>query len=574
MNADVRNIALCLLVPAAAGALAMPWAEAGCIDDFSYIHMAKTLAETGRFAYNGWPTAILGAQVWWGAAWVWLFGFSFAIVRASVIPLALGAVVLMYLIARRARLSPGDSLFVALLIALSTLFLPLLPTFMSDLPALFFLLASLLGFSMAADAADRGSGWRPLAWLAAGTCFGLIGGTIRQPVWFVPVACAVVLVVRRSGGGLFRAAAAVAAAAGLAVIVLGTRWFNRQPYAIPTRMPPLAAMMTSGEAGALLGAAVMVAAECAQKVLPAVLFRLPWVWRHACEAVRHKAGRLAAWVTAGAIAAVLAGTVTGGGEAVLSLLGGGWRPTGHLFHDVAVGVIRGGVLGLLAAVVLAAVTAWRHSRTTAAAGARLPAALILPLVAVVPYGLSLLLVSWTTGAIFPRYYLPILPAVAVAMLFATRSPPASGWGRSDLWPVLGWLLVGFFAARGVAIVHDEFADTRARLAAIRWLEARGVPRHRIASKWVIDGWVQIERRGYMNDSRIRVPADAYDPAVPRPYPDELFRDKLPGVEPDYIVASARDNFPGAMENVPRFSYLAWRQPPFRREIIIHGPPIP
>ena len=128
MSIDARNLLLCVLITLAAILVAWPFAEGGSIDDFSYIHMAKTLAETGRFAYNGWPTAMLGIQVWWGAAWVWLFGFSFAIVRLSVWPLALGAVALVYLIARRASLSPADSLFAALPTGLSTLFLPLVPT--------------------------------------------------------------------------------------------------------------------------------------------------------------------------------------------------------------------------------------------------------------------------------------------------------------------------------------------------------------------------------------------------------------------------------------------------------------
>ena len=143
MSVDTRNLLLCVLVTLAAMLVAWPFAEGGYIDDFSYIHMAKTLAETGRFAYNGWPTAMLGIQVWWGAAWIWLFGFSFTLVRLSLWPLALGAVALVYLIARRASLSPSDSLFAALLTGLSTLFLPLAPTFMTDIPGFLFLLACL-----------------------------------------------------------------------------------------------------------------------------------------------------------------------------------------------------------------------------------------------------------------------------------------------------------------------------------------------------------------------------------------------------------------------------------------------
>ncbi|MFM9197384.1 MAG: glycosyltransferase family 39 protein, partial [Planctomycetia bacterium] len=214
MSVDVRNIALCMLVPLAALLVAWPFAEGGYIDDASYIHMAKTLAETGRFAYNGWPTAMLGIQVWWGAAWIRLFGFSFTLVRLSLLPPVLGAVVLVYLLARRARLSPHDSLFSALLTALSTLFLPIAPTFMSDIPAFFFLLACLYGFVRAVDAAETPSSsvhaaspWPAVAWLAIGTLCGVLGGTIRQPVWFAAPACAAAVVCRRASGRTVRLAA-------------------------------------------------------------------------------------------------------------------------------------------------------------------------------------------------------------------------------------------------------------------------------------------------------------------------------------------------------------------------------
>ena len=44
MSIDARNLLLCVLVPLAAILVAWPFAEGGYIDDFSYIHMAKTLS--------------------------------------------------------------------------------------------------------------------------------------------------------------------------------------------------------------------------------------------------------------------------------------------------------------------------------------------------------------------------------------------------------------------------------------------------------------------------------------------------------------------------------------------------
>lgn len=115
--------------------------------------------------------------------------------------------------------------------------------------------------------------------------------------------------------------------------------------------------------------------------------------------------------------------------------------------------------------------------------------------------------------------------------------------------------------------------TPARLAAIALLRQQGVPRERIASKWVIDAWEQIDRGGYINDPRIRVPADAYRADVPADYPDPKFRDRFPAVRPDYIVAEAGPE-PAASDDehpFPRFAFTAWRRPPYHRVIGIRGP---
>jgi 4-amino-4-deoxy-L-arabinose transferase-like glycosyltransferase len=586
MSGDVRNLLLCVLVPLAAILVAWPFAEGGYVDDFSYIHMAKTLAETGRFAYNGWPTAMLGIQVWWGAAWIWLFGFSFTIVRLSVLPLALGAVALVYLIARRARLTPADSLFAALLTSLSTLFLPLAPTFMTDIPGFFFLLACLYGFTRAADAIEDSPArstqlvpWRAFAWLAVGTFCGLLGGTIRQPVWFAPIACAAVLCLWRFGGlsrsdrRVFRMAALLCGVIGVAALIVGTRWFSQQPYAIPTKLPSLETI-AQFRVASIAREAVTVATECALKVLPAMLFCLPWIVEHLSAGLRTRWGRITAVVTAVAMVGVLTGTMSRSFEAPLGLLAGSWKPTGHALHDAGVGFIRCGVLGLVVSLAVAATVAVARARVMPTAAWRLPPAVVMPLASLVPYGASLLLVSQTTDGIYPRYYLPFLPALTCGLLYCTRSFPASPHAGDDRRSMLGWLLVGFFALRGIAILHDEFADTRTRLEAIALLQRQGVPRERITSKWVIDGWEQIERAGSINDPRIRAPIDAYRADVPYDYPDPKFRDHFPALRPDFMVVDEREITPGDSGDFPRFPFTVWWRPPYRRTIVIRSQELP
>jgi hypothetical protein len=205
---------------------------------------------------------------------------------------------------------------------------------------------------------------------------------------------------------------------------------------------------------------------------------------------------------------------------------------------------------------------------------RLPPAVVMPLASLVPYGASLLLVSQTTDGIYPRYYLPFLPALTCGLLYCTRSFPASPHAGDDRRSMLGWLLVGFFALRGIAILHDEFADTRTRLEAIALLQRQGVPRERITSKWVIDGWEQIERAGSINDPRIRAPIDAYRADVPYDYPDPKFRDHFPALRPDFMVVDEREITPGDSGDFPRFPFTVWWRPPYRRTIVIRSQELP
>jgi hypothetical protein len=311
-----------------------------------------------------------------------------------------------------------------------------------------------------------------------------------------------------------------------------------------------------------------------------MLFCLPWVVEHLSTGLRAGWGRITAVVSAIAMTAVLACTMTQSFEGPLGLLAGSWRPNGHAFHDAGVGLIRCGVLGLAIAMAMAATVALGRARDLHAAVWRLPPAVIIPLAYLVPYGGSLLLVSQTTDGIYPRYYLPFLPALTCGLLFCTRSPSDAQAGAAahthagDRRSVVGWLLVGFFALRGIAILHDEFADTRTRLEAITLLQRQGVPRERITSKWVIDGWEQIERAGYVNDPRIRVPPDAYRAEVPYDYPDPKFRDQFPALRPDFMVVDEREITPGVSGDFPRFPFTAWWRPPYHRTIVIRSQPLP
>jgi hypothetical protein len=69
--------------------IARAHANMGVCDDGPYIAMAQTLSSTGRLVYNGWPAAMLGWQIYLGAAFIKMFGFSFTVVRMSTLIVAM-----------------------------------------------------------------------------------------------------------------------------------------------------------------------------------------------------------------------------------------------------------------------------------------------------------------------------------------------------------------------------------------------------------------------------------------------------------------------------------------------------
>ena len=89
---SVRNGLLCVLLMAICVLAIYPVVNAPCGDDFSYIKTALDFEQTGKILYNGWATAMLGWLIPWGALFIRVFGFSFDILRVSMLPIAAAAI--------------------------------------------------------------------------------------------------------------------------------------------------------------------------------------------------------------------------------------------------------------------------------------------------------------------------------------------------------------------------------------------------------------------------------------------------------------------------------------------------
>jgi hypothetical protein len=225
-----RNGLICTSVVAICLWSTWPVAEIGFIDDWSYAKTAQVFAQTGHFAYNGWATAMLGWQVVWGALFIKLFGFSFTVLRLSMLPIALATIFLFHAILLRFGVNPRNAVLGTLTLGLSPLFMPLAVSYMTDVPGLFVIVLCLY---LCQRAVAAGNGRATIAWLCLAAASNVVGGTVRQIAWLGA------LVMVPSAGWLLRKRRGVLLASFLlwAASVVGVfacmRWFARQPYSVP-----------------------------------------------------------------------------------------------------------------------------------------------------------------------------------------------------------------------------------------------------------------------------------------------------------------------------------------------------
>src|ERR1700728_575648 len=103
--------------------IARPFASMSVCDDGPYILMAQHLATTGHIVYNGGATAIIGWQLYLGAAFIKLFGFSFTAVRCSTVLVAMAIAFLLQRIMVRSGITERNSTLGTLALVLSPLYL-------------------------------------------------------------------------------------------------------------------------------------------------------------------------------------------------------------------------------------------------------------------------------------------------------------------------------------------------------------------------------------------------------------------------------------------------------------------
>lgn len=547
---------------------AWPFAEMGFDDDWSYIRTAQEYALTGHMIYNGWANAMLGWVVPCSALFIKVFGFSFTAARLPTFVCAFLSVWVFHAVLRRCGISRRSAIFGALTLGLSPIFISLAPSLMSDVSGL---LVIVLCFLMCQRALGARSDAAALGWLVSASMVNVAGGTVRQIAWLgalVVVPCTAWLIRRRRG----------AIATGLlcwclSVVAIGAclLWWSHQPYSVPDAVSLKPGPLL--EVGRYLFCMIFCFAFLLFPLLAAWLMRLhAFAWRE------HKVAIvLCVLVVAYGVRQCLRGNIDhaavpwGIGDMLAAL---GFLPRGNWLMlgigPASIGPWTRLVLSLsvMISIILFIDDLVRAKKVAApAAEAQETTSWNTLFILFGPYCLAyctLLLPRTFLQLVFDRYFLGLMPVAIVFLLKLYKERIA------DKLPVLSYAVLAGLALFSIAGTHDWFAVNRARVRAVQMVTATGVPVTSIEGGMEQDGWTQIVQVGYLNDQRIRVPANVYrNVSKGNTLPERCtlwFDDEASAIHPEYfVVLSKLSCFTDSQFG--EVGYSAW-MPPFHRSIYI------
>ncbi len=557
--------AACASTPLLCYFLIRPYAEIGIVDDWSYVKSAQVLAQTGHIAYNGWASPMLGWQLYFGALFIKIFGFSFTAVRLSTVIEAAATAYLLQRTCVRAGLNSWNAMLATMTFVLSPLYLPLAFTFFTDVSGFLCITACLY---MCLRALQARSERAAMLWVSLAALVNAAGGTARQIAWLglLVMVPSTLWLLRKSRRVLV--GGSISWIIGVVFVATAMHWFARQPYTIPI---PLTPITMDGKALIHLGISGMRSAgQLALLALPVLLMFYGSIrFRNRRVAVTFGIGFLL-FVVSG-IALMRAGFTR---EWLAPFLG---NPiTDPVFDRLSISV-NGGlhlavareslcmlltcavVIGLLCLAFnfFASISGRKFSpqQTTAISWYKLG---ILLGSFSAAYIAILVLDELRNGWFFDRYLLPPFAFVLIvlARYYQERVKAKLPWACAI--PII------IFGGFSIAATHDTFALYRGYVYAIDEMRSSGAPAAAIAEPWEFAMWTQVEKTGYVNNRRIRIPKGAYVPQPARgPWPNCIASPSVlsetPAIEPGYVISSNPGDCDGQAA-FPPVAYDAWIAP--------------
>lgn len=534
--------------------IARPFATMGICDDGPYILIAQHLASTGHIVYNGWPAAMLGWQLYLGAAFIKLFGFSFTTVRMSTLLIAILSTIVLHRVLVRTGATERNATFGTLAFVVSPMFLMLSATFMSDIFGLFAVLLCLYG---CLRAIQSGTSRATLGWLCFAVATNALCGTCRQIAWLgilVMLPSTLWILRRRDRVVLFGGGAFVT---GVIFIICCMKWFARQPYIQPEHLVPntFPLLHTIHELIYLLLDAPFLLVPFMILFVPQIhkaprgIFAAICVMFFAYFFLASYPSHLRGDFLLEPTIAWQAGWVgVHGIPECISVMG---KPPLFLNRTAQV---------LLTIACFGGITGWTVTMCTAHPNTSPPSPSItwrqLGLL-LTPFAIAnvLLLIPRATDVLFDRYLLILLCVGVICLL---------RWYQERVQaqiPLATLLIVAVTGFWGIAAVHNTFALYRARAALASELSANGVPHTSVDNGWEYDFNVELRHSNHINFPTITVPAHAYVPPPPLPADScpMFWHNYTPHIRPIYGVSFD----PNACYGLAPFQPVHYSRWPFR-----------
>lgn len=539
----------------------------GICDDGPYILVAKNLALTGHIAYNGWSAAMLCWQLYLGAAFIKLFGFSFTAVRMSTLLVAVLSAFLLQRVLMRSGVTEGNAAIGTLALVLSPLYLLLSVTFMSDIHGLFGIVLCIYACIRALQSTtDRAA----IGWLCLAIVSNVAIGTSRQLAWLgvlVMVPCALWLLRERRSVLLIGTAATAAGFLGIFACLL---WLGHQPYTTPERFG-----ITDFPVVHVTRRILTLLLEIPFLLLPVMALFLLGLRRSRTRTILIVSGALALFALLAVMPSPLHSHVAQFLEPTLrDSPGGEWitvqglyealnDPTPPVFVPLWIqalvsAISYGGVLVLCLACLGRRYPKLRSDNATSISWQQL-GILLAPFaaayVALLTYRAASVAHDNIGNLIFDRYAIGLLPVVLIllARLLQERVEPR--------YALAGAIPVAIVALYSIAVTHNTFSLYRARVALAAELRANGIPDTAVDNGWEYNLLVELQHASHINNSLIKLPANAYvpPPAAPADSCYVVFRAFTPQVQPLYGVSFAPDDCYGPAPFAP-VHYSRWPEP--------------
>jgi hypothetical protein len=538
-----------------------PYAEIGIADDWVYARDALNVALTGHISYSGGETPMLGWQLYFGALFIKLFGFSFTAVRFSTAVLAIGTAFLLQRIGMRAGLNSWNAALATLIFVLSPLYFPYAFTFMSDVSGV---LCILVCVYMCLRAVQSRSERAAMVWVSLAALVNALGGTVRQIAWLgllVMVPCTLWLL-RKSWRVLV--AGGLSCGAGLVFILAALHWLKQQPYILPVSPIPRRIdldFLKNGGRVVLGGAGVLTMYALPVLLLFAGALRL---WKRSVGAAAVALLAIAPihllkidkWPVKAAFNVITFHTADRLDDLAAAAI--------HL--TVARSSLRFLVTG---AVVFGLICLVLFCLERAPARPLPPEAPVLQQkdtaiswqklgVILGPFSAAYLFFVVTTFVIYDRYFLPLF---AILLLVLVRFYQEKQKARLS-W--VGILLMVLFAGFSLAATHDDFALSRSYAATAAEIRTRGVPETAILGPQALEGWAELEKAGHLQYPP-PVSKAALEPGqgVPANCDQGLYflilLGMTPSIQPAYAV-SPNPNECGGQIALPPVEYGTWIAP--------------